>query len=219
MTPSAEAIAAGHAVYTDRTLKIYDALVLGLSNFAIWKCPTTRLLALYDAHVSANHLDVGVGTGFFLDRCAFPTPAPRVALMDLNETALAYAARRIARLSPEIYARNALEPIPFDAPKFDSVAINYLLHCLPGAMTDKAVLFDHVAALMNPGATLFGATLLPGAPAEGWAARRLMDFYNRKGIFCNRRDDAPALEQALKSSFRAVTVDYVGCAALFSASL
>ena len=84
MTFTPEEIAAGQAIYTPKLLSIYDLLVLGLSNRFIWKCPTPRQLAHYDRHVSANHLDVGVGTGYFLDRCLFPVTAPRVALMDIN---------------------------------------------------------------------------------------------------------------------------------------
>ncbi|HEY8067208.1 MAG TPA: class I SAM-dependent methyltransferase [Methylosinus sp.] len=217
MTASPEQIAAGQAVYTPAVLRLYDMLVLGLSNRFVWKCPTPRLRALYDAHVSGNHLDVGVGTGYFLDHCRFPVAAPRVALMDLNATALRFAAERIARFSPQSYRRNVLEPIAFDAPKFDSVGVNYLLHCLPGAIAEKAVVFDHLKALTNDGAVVFGSTLLPGGAARSAAARRLMEFYNRKGVFSNTADDLDGLRDALERRFRTVEIDTVGCAALFVA--
>ena len=73
-----EDVWAGQAVYSARTLKLYDALVLGFSNRFLWRCPTAELLALYDANVSANHLDAGVATGFFLDACRFPVARPRL---------------------------------------------------------------------------------------------------------------------------------------------
>ena len=73
---AAEEIVAGQAFYTDRTLPNYDLRVLTLSNPLIWRCPTSRLLRFFDTHVSANHLDVGVGTGYFLDKCRFPTATP-----------------------------------------------------------------------------------------------------------------------------------------------
>ena len=79
MPPSAEEIVAGQAFYTDRTLPNYDLRVLTLSNPLIWRCPTSRLLRFFDTHVSANHLDVGVGSGYFLDHCIFPSPQPRIA--------------------------------------------------------------------------------------------------------------------------------------------
>jgi 2-polyprenyl-3-methyl-5-hydroxy-6-metoxy-1,4-benzoquinol methylase len=211
-------VEAGQAVYTKRVLGAYDFLVLGVSNRFIWKCPSRRLMEHYDKYISANHLDVGVGTGYFLDRCRFPSPAPRVALMDLNQNALDFASQRIARHYPDAYLRNVLEPIPFDAPKFDSIGVNYLLHCLPGSMESKAVVFDHLKPLMNPGAVLFGSTLLQGGVPRNWAAKRLMDVYNRKGIFSNESDDLDGLKRALGRRFQAVSVEVAGCAALFSAS-
>lgn len=216
MSVSPEQVAAGQAVYTKRMLGIYDLLVLGLSNRLIWRCPTQRLLEHYNKHVTANHLDVGVGTGYFLDHCRFPSSTPRVALMDLNQNALDFASHRIARYKPEIWIRNVLEPISIDAAAFNSIGINYLLHCLPGTIESKAVSFDHLKALMNPDAVFFGSTLLQGGVARNWRAKRLMDFYNKKGIFSNENDDMDGLQRALDERFRSVSTEIVGCAALFS---
>ena len=146
----------------------------------------------------------------------FHHAAPRVALMDLNQNALDFAAQRIARYKPETYVRNVLEPISLDAMKFDSVGINYLLHCLPGSIDSKSVAFDHLKALMKPGAVIFGATLLQGGVARSWPAKRLMDFYNGKGIFSNEKDGIDGLQRALGQRFRSVSIEIVGCAALFS---
>ena len=63
---SDEQVTAGQAVYSKRVLRIYDFVVLGVSNRFIWKCPTQRLEQHYNQHITANHLDVGVGTGYFL---------------------------------------------------------------------------------------------------------------------------------------------------------
>lgn len=216
MSFTADQIHAGQAVYTRPILKIYDFAVLGLSNRLIWKCPTQRLVEHYDKHVTANHLDVGVGTGYFPDKCRFPVEAPRVALMDLNETSLDFASRRIVRYQPETYVRNVLAPISIDEPKFDSVGINYLLHCLPGPIESKAVAFDHLKALMNPGAVLFGSTLLQGGVPRGRFAKCLMGIYNRKGIMSNEHDSLEGLKTALDQRFRDVSVEVVGCVALFS---
>ncbi len=217
MTVTKEQVAAGQAVYTERTLTIYDFVVLGVSNRFLWKCPTSRLEEHYNKHVTANHLDVGVGTGYFLDRCRFPSQNPRVALMDLNAATLDFASRRIARYKPETHCRNVLEPISLAGEKFDSIGINYLLHCIPGTIGSKAVAFDHLKALMKPGAVIFGSTLLQGGVARNWLARRLMNVYNRKGIFSNQHDDLEGLKRALEMRFREVSVEVAGCAAIFSA--
>lgn len=215
MNVTEEQIFAGQAVYTNRALRAYDFVVLGVSRF-LWKCPTQRLVEHYDRHVTSNHLDVGVGTGYFLDRCRFPSSAPRIALMDLNQNTLDFASRRIARYKPETYRRSVLEPIRIDAAKFDSVAVNYLLHCLPGSIESKSVALDHLKALMNPNAVLFGSTLLQGGVTRNRLAKRLMAIYNKNGIFSNQADDLDSLTKELRKRFKDVSVEVVGCAALFS---
>ncbi|MCP3143000.1 class I SAM-dependent methyltransferase [Pyxidicoccus xibeiensis] len=209
---------AGQAVYTRWTLRLlYDVGVLGYSNRFVWKCPTRKQLAWYDEHVTSNHLDVGVGTGYYVDRCAYPSPAPRLALMDLNANSLEHAAGRTARYAPETYRRNVLAPIDFDAPRFDSIGVNCLLHCLPGTMDEKAVVFDHLARLLNPGGCIFGSTLLQGDVPRSWQARMLMSLYNRKGVFSNRHDTRESLERALRTRFKDARVTVHGCVALFRA--
>lgn len=216
MRATQEQVHAGQAVYTKRALRAYDFVVLGLSNRFLWKCPTQRLLDHYNRHISTNHLDVGVGTGYFLDKCRFPAPTPRIALMDLNPNTLEFASERIERYKPESYRRSVLDPIQIDAAKFDSVGINYLLHCVPGTIESKAVAFDHLKVLMNPQAVLFGATLLQGGAPRSWLAKSLMGIYNEKGIFSNEADHLDGLIEELKKRFTDVSVEVVGCAALFS---
>lgn len=212
-----DAVRAGYAVYTPFSLRFYDLVVLGISNRFIWKCPTELLVEHYDRHVSSNHLDVGVGTGYFLDRCRFPTASPRLVLMDLSTHSLDATSRRVSRYRPEVVRRNVLEPIAFDGEPFDSIGLNYLIHCVPGSLPEKAVLFDNLGALLNPGGTIFGATLLTDGVERGRLARRLMGVYNKKGIFGNARDSLTDLRRALDERFRDVSVHTVGCAAIFSA--
>jgi 2-polyprenyl-3-methyl-5-hydroxy-6-metoxy-1,4-benzoquinol methylase len=216
MSVTSEQVNAGQSIYTKRSLAVYDFVVLGVSNQLLWKCPTKRLVDHYNKYVTANHLDVGVGTGYFLDRCQLPSPTPRVALMDLNTNALEFAAQRIARYNPETYRRNVLDPITLDGEKFDSVGINYLLHCIPGSIESKAIALDHLKTLMNPNAVLFGSTLLQGDISRNWFAKRLMDTYNKRGIFSNQQDDIEGLKRSLNQRFRDISVEVVGCAALFS---
>jgi len=78
------------------------------------------------------------------------------------------------------------------------------------------VALGYLKALMNPNALLFGSTLLQGGVSRNWFAKRLMDTYNRKGIFSNQHDDLDGLKRALNQRFREVSVEVVGCAALFS---
>lgn len=212
-----EQVHAGQAVYGKFTLAAYDKLVLGVSCSYLWRCDASTLLGRYDHFVSNNHLDVGVGSGYFLDHCRFPSATPRVALMDLNENSLAHTAHRIRRYTPECYQRNVLEDMSVDGAPFDSVGMNLLLHCVPGDFAYKGRIFDHAKSVMAPGAVLFGATILSQGIAAGWMARRLMNLYVRKGIFSNQHDSAEALRQALEARFAQVEIEVKGCMALFSA--
>jgi ubiquinone/menaquinone biosynthesis C-methylase UbiE len=218
-------VEAGQAIYTKPVLMIYDWWVLGFSNSFIWQHPTRHLVDLYQTYTTHNHLDIGVGTGYFLDKCeldkhelAFNT---RLALMDLNPNSLAAAAKRLERFQPETYQVNILEPLTKSVaqpiPKFSSISANYLLHCLPGGIYDKAIVFNNIANLLQPRGHVFGATLLGKGQPMGSTARKLMDIYNRKGIFCNREDDEQGLQDVLNAYFEKVIINVHGCLAVFVA--
>jgi hypothetical protein len=215
MTPDRErhstSPAEGARVYTRATLRGYDLVVLGVSNRLIWRCPTPRLLAHYNQHVGPRHLDLGPGTGFFLDRCQFPTPKPELTLMDVNRACLAVAARRLQRYDPLIWQADVLSPFDRTGRPYDSIGLNYVLHCLPGPMASKAAVFDNLRPLLAEGGTLFGATLLGEPPARSRSARKLMQFYS------NERDSLEGLQRALEARFNRVEVVPIGCAALFVA--
>lgn len=209
-------VQAGQAVYTPWTLRAYDAFVLGFSNRFLWRCPTSALMDLYTRNVGGKHLDIGVGTGYFLDKTAWPIADPEITLLDLNSHSLEAAAKRIARYRPRTVIANALTPLTVSG-SFASVGMNYLLHCLPGKFAEKCVVFDHVRPVLAPGATIFGATILQGDAPRSAPAQKLMNFYNRKGIFANAGDTFADLETELRARFRDVRLTRRGAVALFEA--
>jgi SAM-dependent methyltransferase len=214
--PTAEEVERGQAVYSPLLLRVYDLFVLGFSNRYLWRCPTAEILKFYDRNVGARHLDIGVGTGYYLDHVNWPIARPSVTLLDLNPNSLAATSRRIARFEPKIVRADCLEPFPLSE-RFDSVGLCYLLHCLPGSIPEKAVVLDHLGPVLAPGARVFGATILQGDLPRSKSAQALMDFYNRKGVFSNARDRLEDLESALEQRFTDVCVEVLGCVALFEA--
>ncbi len=206
------------AVYTPTRLALYDALILGMSCRLIWRCPRKRFLELYDRHAGPRHLDVGVGTGYFLDRCRFPVPAPQITLLDLSATCLAKAARRLARYTPETRRASVLEPLPLGEAHFDSIAFNGVLHCLPATVDQKTKVFANLRPHVAAGGVLFGSTILGRRAAHTPIARAALSAYNREGIFTNLDDDLERLEQALAASFATVHVCTHGSFALFTAT-
>ena len=209
-------VAAGQAVYSKNVLKIYDFWVLGFSNQLLWCCPTQYLRQHFSHYASTNHLDVGVGTGYYLDKC-LSAKQQRLALLDLNENSLQVAAARAARFKPELYCANVLAPLGQDIAPFNSISVNYLLHCLPGNFAEKGKMFEYLMPLLNNGAAVFGSTILGKGIQLNYAANKLMTLYQTKGIFANQEDDLSSLEHMLKHYFTDVKIDVIGCVAIFSA--
>ncbi len=207
---------AGQAVYEPWVLHLYDAWVLGLSCRLAWRCPASRMLAQYDRLVGRRHLDVGVGSGFYLDRCRFPTPAPELTLLDLNPSSLAHAARRIARYAPRTVLHDVFAPLPVPE-RFDSVGVSFLLHCLPGTMAVKAQALARLAPALDAGGVLFGSTILGHGAGHNAFGRALLRAYNRKGIFSNGDDSELGVQAALAASFAEVRTERVGAVVLFEA--
>jgi SAM-dependent methyltransferase len=211
-----EQVKAGQAPYNSLFLAVYDQLI-PLNYRLYWRCPPSRVLDLYNEHISANHLDVGVATGALMDHCTFPAPTPRLVLMDLNRNSLAVAAKRLARYHPEAYIQNALDPIMIDIPPFDSVGLANLLHCLPGTMTTKKVVFENMKAVLNPGGTLFGCTVLYRGVKRNPLTTMVLSFLNATGSMPNKEDDLEGLKRNLAECFSESSVKVIGCVALFSA--
>ncbi len=210
--------AAGAAVYSRFVLALYDLEVLGVELPVVFKCPARRILELYDANASERHLDVGVGTGWFLDRCRFPVARPELHLLDLNPNCLERTSRRIRRYAPVAHLGNVLEPLDPALPRFGSIGLSNLLHCLPGTMLEKERVFRNLRPLLRDGGVVFGATVLGrGVDGTGALYRATNRLYNRKRIFSNLEDGAEDLEAILARSFARHSVRTVGAMALFEA--
>jgi len=192
-------------------------MILGIFCRFIWKCPSRIILDNYNKNISENHLDAGVGTGYNHDHCQFSSKTPRLVLMDLNQNCLEVTTKRLTRYSPGIYCGDVFEPFDTGSERFDSVALNGLLHCLPGTMKDKAVVFDHAKYVLKPGGAVFGCTILNKGVEKGVAANLMIFMTNRRKVFSNREDCLDGLKEELLKRFKNVSVNIIGCMALFSA--
>ena len=135
----------GASEYTPFFLRIYDPVILGFFTRVVWRCPTALLVERYRRHIRPRHLDVGPGTGYFLERANLPAGTP-VTLIDPNTNVLEHASRRLKGLDVTTVEADVLKQLPLDE-TFDSAALHGVIHCLPGPLSRKAVAVANVAAV------------------------------------------------------------------------
>lgn len=208
----------GAQVYTPLSLKIYDWWVLNISNNHAWRCSTKNILLPHlQQHIGDKHLDIGVGTGYYLANT--PQGSQDITLMDLNSHSLVSAKKRIGseRIS-ECVLHDVFQPLPAHMyNSFDSISMFYLLHCLPGDMAAKLPAIALVASAIKEGGVMCGATILGEGVDHNAFGRKLMNIYNKKSIFSNRRDSLESLREILSIHFKCVDIKLHGTVALFSA--
>jgi Methyltransferase domain len=216
--PTAAEVEAGQAIYSPLVLAFYDIFVLRFSTRFAWRCTREQMPSWYNRHVGARHLDIGVGTGYFLDSCRWPVDAPELTLLDANPHSLRAAARRIKRFRPREVQGNVLEPLELGEARFESIGMSFLLHCLPGPVAQKAAtVARNVSPHLEPNGVVFGSTILGRGVRHNILGRSLMRLYNKKGVFSNRNDDREGLERAFAEVFDDVHVEVTGTVAQFSA--
>ncbi len=208
---------AGQIHYTPAFLKIYDLLVLTIYGPLVWRCPTGRLAQQYTRHVGRRHMDVGPGTGYFLQHARIPGDTT-VLLVDPNRNVLAHASRRLSQFNPSVLQADVLKPLPVSGQRFDSIALNYVLHCLPGPMSRRAAAIRNLAAVLDSQGVLFGATVLGTRELHTWLSGAALTQNNRLGFFDNLSDTEDGVRQILTEAFQHVDLQVVGSVAVFSAA-
>ena len=206
----------GQADYTRALLNLYDPLVLGPIARYVWHCPTPRLVERYRAHIRDNHLDVGPGTGYFLEQSGLPAGS-RVTILDPNTNVLRHVSGRLRSLDVTAVEADVLKPLPVDGP-FDSAALHLVIHCLPKPLARKADAVANVAAVLAPTGVLFGASVLGTSGNHTRVARGVLRLFNRQGGFDNLDDTEEGLREILGASFEHVELETIGSAAIFAAT-
>lgn len=206
----------GQAGYNAAMLTIYDIWVLRFMTKAVWKLPVAPCVERYREHLGHKHLDVGPGTGYFID-AADPPRDTEITLLDPNPTVLRYAAKRLADRHPTKVEADVLKPLPVEVP-FDSAALSFVLHCIRGPEENKATAVRNIADVLGRDGVLFGGTVLGLQAGHTRSARTFLRAANKQGGFDNLDDSEESIRRILEGSFETVDVDVVGSAALFVAT-
>lgn len=207
---------AGQRDYNRVLLTLYDPLVLGPIVRFVWRSPSDVLVQAYRDHIRVPHLDVGPGTGYFIDHAGL-ADGSQVTLLDPNTNVLDRTSKRLRRLNLTIVEADVLKPLPVAGP-FRSAALNAVLHCLPGPKERKALAVANIAAVLAPDGVLFGATVLGESGSHTRLSRTVLRAFNRSGGFDNLHDSEASTREILEASFYDVAVRTVGSVACFVAS-
>jgi SAM-dependent methyltransferase len=206
----------GQSDYTPSVLRMYDPFVLGFAARFVWRCRTSLLVERYRRHIRAGHLDVGPGTGYFLERAGL-LESSHITILDPNPNVLRHVSRRLKHLDVTAVDADVLKPLPVAGP-FESAALHLVIHCLPGPISRKAAAVANVAAVLAPTGVLFGASVLGTSGSHTLLARRYLSLFNWQGGFDNLDDTEEGLREILQASFEQVELEIVGSIAVFAAT-
>jgi SAM-dependent methyltransferase len=208
---------AGQRDYNAFLLRLYDPIVVGFVGKLLWRVPMPALVDRYRERIRPNHLDVGPGTGWFLDRSGLADGSP-VTILDPNPDVLTYVSRRLgSRFEMTSVEADVLKPLPVAGP-FDSAALHMVIHCLPGPAERKQRAVTNVARVLAPDGILFGATVLGLDAPHTRLSRTVLRAFNRQGGFDNLEDSEASLRTMLDAEFEHVEVETVATVAIFAAS-
>jgi ubiquinone/menaquinone biosynthesis C-methylase UbiE len=206
----------GQSGYNAAMLAVYDVWVLKFMTRAVWKVPVAGGVDSYRQHIGRRHLDVGPGTGYFIE-AADPPSDTEITLLDPNQTVLRHAAKRLERWHPVTVEADVMKPLPVEG-TYDSAALSFVLHCIRGPEANKAMAVRNIADVLTPQGVLFGGTVLGLHSDHTRSARAFLRAANKQGGFDNVDDTAESVRRILEASFASVEVDVVGSAAFFVAT-
>lgn len=209
-----------------------DTLVWGFNSPFLWRISESDIHSLYSANIGRNHAEIGVGTGLFLDKDV-SSKSMSITLMDLNHNSLNVCEKRILssynegeqapnvnKLIIDIVGENSFSS---QKGQYDSVAANFLFHCLHGTtLQDKLSAFKNCASLLSPDGTFFGSTILGNdmindADGAGEISLGVLQSYNDWGIFGNLGDSFDELEAVLNGLFHEVELKRIGYCGVWTA--
>ncbi|KAL8886085.1 MAG: hypothetical protein Q9215_006154 [Flavoplaca cf. flavocitrina] len=223
--PTSEASARGAAIYSQSwLLVIYDWWVLGIVSTYAWACsvPDYTLPWFRNNVRKGHHLDIGVGTGYYLAKSDLT--GVQVTLADLNQDALDATKNRLVaegKVKAEettCILHDITRPLPASCPKFNSMSLYYLLHCMPGPVPAKTAIFSHLKHNLTPDGVITGASILGKDVRHNLFGRVIMYFGNRGGMFDNRADNSADFDEALREHFHEVETQVRGAIFLWKAS-
>ncbi|KAI1824652.1 methyltransferase [Xylaria intraflava] len=216
-----------YRIYTPLFLKLYQLYIIKYSLPVLWKCdPETFLVPLFTENFTTNHLDCGVGNGYFpqsaLSRIDKSCDEYSLTLLDVQEASLRSARARIESSAPKVKLRcvradmRESTPAALAGSQFSSISMFNLLHCVPGG-NDKWRIISTYKDLLQDDGVLVGCTLLGPRHASNWFTWLNLKYLNAIGAINNSEDSEIELIRTLHENFSEVEARIVGMVFLFRA--
>ncbi|WP_052745506.1 class I SAM-dependent methyltransferase [Allosalinactinospora lopnorensis] len=222
-SPPTAANGANPSLYTYLTMRLrYTPQVIWWRHPCVWGVPNGLLHTLLAAHAGEEHVEVGVGNGYFPARLPSWSPLRTLHLLDVNPACMSLTARRLrGRFNLVEHAQNAVNPWDSIAEaSVDSVGCFMTLHAIKRAsMAELAPLVAQAHRVLKTGGRFIGCTIVchgAGVHVTG-RARRLIEHYNASGVFFNATDSVEKLRALLAEPFGATRVEVrvFGCVAVW----
>jgi len=185
-----------------KNMRHYDHVVNNINCERVWRCSQQYIMNHYRNYISSYHLEIGPGTGYFLENenIRKANSIEKITLVDINSEILEYASEnlqydysRISTVNCNLFKQTLPTHI-----KFDSVGLNYVLHCVPGNLEDKVDTLLH--NLDHTDYNLFGATVICDPLHMNPIAEYELTLLNSLGIFHNEDDTYDGLVNYLEKN-------------------
>jgi len=229
------------SAYTMKMLKMYDDMVFGWNVPYLWLGVKAEIEDLYRTYVgpSKSHCEFAVGSGLMLETMIKEgylnltgEDKDKLILIDLAPDTVETALQRLtAAVGSDFSCEKAIYdvvkgegPEGFQPKYYNSVAANYLFHCLhevdDGDVIVKAV--GNISKFVHPtegvffGATVLGKDIYDDDGASQ-AAKDAIPVMCKFGVFDNEKHSFERVANALKSHFDDVDVWQTGHTAVWTA--
>lgn len=198
-----------------KNINNYDRIVNDFNCKHVWKCSTKNIIDNYQKNISNNHLEIGPGTGFFLNKKNTGINFKKLTLVDVNKDILQFSKKNLEQyysnieiLHSDLFSQKISESI-----YFESVGVNYVLHCVTGNLQTK--LDNLIDNLGNNKYNLFGASVICDPLHMNTIAEYELIFLNTLGIFNNNEDTYYELEEYLNNRNIKFSLKKQGYVAIF----
>ena len=139
----------------------------------------------YNKYLGRNHLEIGPGSGYFLKN----KNINNLTLIDINQDILNYSYNNLISNNYEIKIKNHNifnQELKLNS-EFDSVGLNYVLHCIPGRIENN--IDSIINNLKNKNDyILFGSSVLNDVNLQTRLSKLELIYLNKNKVFHNTND-------------------------------